>query len=655
MEQENNTIQTNEIDAPTMTFAELGLDEQMLRAVEAKGFESPSPIQRLTIPALLGEGTDLIAQAQTGTGKTAAFGLPLLQLLTPKAGRVQAIILVPTRELALQVTEELISFNHEKRVSVTAIYGGASIGEQLRRLSRGVDIVVGTPGRVLDHIGRGSLDLSSISYMVLDEADEMLNMGFIEDIEAIMAAMNEERRVLLFSATMPERIVRLSQSYMREPQMLRVEAQQLTTDLTDQIYFEVRESDKFDALTRIIDVQAEFYGIVFCRTKVAVDEIANRLQERGYDAEGLHGDVSQAQREKILRKFKARQTNILVATDVAARGIDIVNLTHVINYSLPQDSESYVHRIGRTGRAGNAGTAITFLSPSEFRQFGYLKRDIKVDIKREELPSPQDIVAMKRKRIKDEMAEVVESDSYVTYTDMAIELMGDYTPEVAMAALLRMAFKNELDEKQYPEIRSFAVDRRGTVRLFLSIGCKDGFDGRKLVGLLKRECDLRDKHISDVKVADCYSFVTVPFTDAEEVVRRLNKLRKGKRPVAEITEGARSEKAQKPRRERSAREERAVREVRSTREEHTPAERAAAEAFAAEREQAVREQTERPKRNSAPRPLRTTERGNDTFDWSYFERGGNSWGTERHGSRGKGAKPSRGAKATKGGKKGGRR
>lgn len=592
---------------PNLTFADLGLDEQMLRAVEAKGFESPSPIQRLTIPALLGEGADLIAQAQTGTGKTAAFGLPLLQLLQPKAGRVQAIILVPTRELALQVTEELISFNHEKRVSVTAIYGGASIGEQLRRLSRGVDIVVGTPGRVLDHIGRGSLDLSAISYMVLDEADEMLNMGFIEDIEAIMAAMNGQRRVLLFSATMPERIVRLSQSYMRDPQMLRVEAQQLTADLTDQIYFEVRESDKFDALTRIIDVEAEFYGIVFCRTKVAVDEISNRLQERGYDAEGLHGDVSQAQREKILRKFKARQANILVATDVAARGIDIVNLSHVINYSLPQDSESYVHRIGRTGRAGNAGTAITFLSPSEFRQFGYLKRDIKVDIKREELPSPQDIVAMKRKRIKDEMAEVVESDSYVTYTDMAIELMGDYTPEVAMAALLRMAFKNELDEKQYPEIRSFAVDRRGTVRLFLSIGRKDGFDGRKLVGLLKRECDLRDKHISDVKVSDCYSFVTVPFTDAEEVVRRLNKLRKGKRPVAEITEAA-------------------------------------------------REQSERPKRKPALRPQSTTtERSNDTFDWSYFERGGNSWGAERHGGRAKGSKPQRGAKSAKGGKKGSRR
>ncbi len=595
----------------TETFSSLGLDEQMLRAVESKGFETPSPIQKLTIPVLLSGSNDIIAQAQTGTGKTAAFGLPLLQLLQPKAGYVQAIILVPTRELALQVCEELLSLNHEKRLSITAIYGGASISEQLRRLSRGVDIVVGTPGRVLDHIGRGSLDLSRIGYMVLDEADEMLNMGFIEDIEQIMSAMCPERRVLLFSATIPERIVRLSQSYMHDTEVLKVPSQQITADLTDQIYFEVRESDKFDALTRIIDIQPEFYGIVFCRTKVAVDEIAQRLQGRGYAAEGLHGDVSQAQREKILRRFRQKQVNILVATDVAARGIDIVNLTHVINYSLPQDSESYVHRIGRTGRAGNQGTAITFLSNSEFRQFGYLKRDIKAEIKREKLPSPQDIVATKRKRIKDELAEVVESEGYLTYTDMAAELLADYAPETAMAALLRMAFKNELDEKQYPEIRSFSVDRKGTARLFLSIGRRDGFDGRKLVGLLKRECGLTEQKINDLKLTECYSFVSVPFADAEEVVRRLNALRKGGRPVAEISGEKGTDRGRAPEKRRR---------------ERPSAERAATEAFA--------------ERKTAKRSDRRTaaSRDNATFDWSFFERGGNSWGADRHGKQGKGGK-----------------
>lgn len=437
----------------------------MLAAVEAKGFERPTPIQKLTIPILLDGRNDIIAQSQTGTGKTAAYGLPILQELVRGAGSVQAIVLVPTRELALQVTEELVSYNREKRLSIAAIYGGASMSEQLRRLAKGADIVVGTPGRVLDHIRRGTLDLSGIRYLVLDEADEMLNMGFIEDVEEIMSHTPGERRVLLFSATMPQRIVNLSRTYMRDVEMLRVESARLTADLTDQIYFEVREADKFDALTRIIDITPEFYGIVFSRTKVGTDELVNRLLERGYAAEGLHGDVSQAQREKVLRKFRNRQVNILVATDVAARGIDINNLSHVINYSLPQDSESYVHRIGRTGRAGNQGTAITFISSSEMRQFGFLRRDIKADIRRQDLPTPQDIVAVKRQRIKEELREIVEGDNYADYGDMAEELLAAYTPEVALAALLRLAFRSELDESNYPEIRSFSVDRRGTARL----------------------------------------------------------------------------------------------------------------------------------------------------------------------------------------------
>ncbi len=336
-------------------FSALGLSEEMLAAVQAKGFETPTSIQRLTIPRLLSGENDIIAQSQTGTGKTAAFGLPILQQIEPSKEGVQSIILVPTRELAVQAAEELLSYNRERRLSITAIYGGAAMSEQLRRLSRGVDIVVGTPGRVLDHIHRGTLKLDKVRFLVLDEADEMLNMGFVEDVEEIMGHTGEDRRVLLFSATMPERIIRLSEAYMRNTEVLRVESQHLTADLTNQIYFEVREADKFDAMTRIIDIEPDFYGIVFCRTKIGVDEVATRLVAQGYSAEGLHGDVSQAQREKILRKFRDKAVNILVATDVAARGIDVSNLSHVINYSLPQDSESYVHRIGRTGRAGNQG------------------------------------------------------------------------------------------------------------------------------------------------------------------------------------------------------------------------------------------------------------------------------------------------------------
>ena len=353
----------------TDDFSALGLSEQMLAAVRAKGFETPTAIQKLTIPHLLTKPNDIIAQSQTGTGKTAAYGLPILQTLEPARGPIQAIILVPTRELALQAAEELLSYNREKRLSITAIYGGAAMSEQLRRLAKGIDIVVGTPGRVLDHIRRGTMKLENVRYLVLDEADEMLNMGFVEDVEEIMSHTSDERRVLLFSATMPDRIAALARNYMHDPDLLKVESQHVTTDLTNQIYFEVREGDKFDALTRIIDVEPEFYGIVFSRTRTGADEIVAKLLERGYAAEVLHGDISQTQREKILGKFKKKQVNILVATDVAARGIDVSNLTHVINYSLPQDSDSYVHRIGRTGRAKRHGVAYTLVAdyPSKMR------------------------------------------------------------------------------------------------------------------------------------------------------------------------------------------------------------------------------------------------------------------------------------------------
>ena len=521
-------------------FKALGLSEDILNAISKKGFENPSPIQRLTIPRLLNTDKDIIAQAQTGTGKTAAFGMPIIQMLTSHKSIPQALVLVPTRELALQVTQELQSFNTNK-LSIAPIYGGASIEEQLRRLKKGIDIVVGTPGRILDHIRRKTLNLSQISYLILDEADEMLNMGFIEDIEAIMQEMTSPKRTLLFSATIPERIASLAKNYMHEPEMLKVESKNITTDLTNQIYFEVREGDKLDALTRIIDVESEFYGIVFSRTKVGVDDIVSKLIERGYAAEGLHGDISQAQREKILCKFKKKQVNILIATDVAARGIDINNLSHVINYSLPQDSDSYVHRIGRTGRAGNHGTAITFISPSELRQFGFLKRNIKADIKLEQLPTPADVIATKRNKIKEDLYGIVESENYRECESMADELLEIYPPEVALSALLRLAFKNELSENSYPEIRSINVDRKGATRIFIAIGARDGFDPRKIVKLIKKECGLSDHDIDDVKVMEDFSFTTVPFDKANKVVKALNRLSNG-RPIAEIAKDKSSSK-----------------------------------------------------------------------------------------------------------------
>ncbi len=521
-------------------FKELGLSEDILSALAKKGFERPSAIQRLTIPHLLTNQRDIIAQAQTGTGKTAAFGLPIVQLVTERRVQPQALVLVPTRELALQVTQELQSFNTNE-LSIMPIYGGASMTEQLRRLKRGIDIVVGTPGRILDHLRRRTLDLSQIRFMVLDEADEMLNMGFIDDIEQIMSEMTSpDRRVLLFSATMPTRIASLARNYMNDPELLKVESQNVTADLTTQIYFEVREGDKFDALTRIIDVESDFYGIVFSRTKVGVDDIVNKLVAGGYSAEGLHGDVSQAQREKILDKFKRKVTNIMVATDVAARGIDVNNLTHVINYSLPQDSESYVHRIGRTGRAGNEGTAITFISPSEMRQFGYMKRNIKADIKLEKLPSPADIVAMKRNKIKEDLYSIVESENYTECEAMAREILESYEPAVALSALLRLAFKNELSESNYPEIRSINVDRKGKACIFIALGARDGYDTRSFVKFLKQECGLTDHDIDSVKVMEDFSSANVPFDQANRVVKALNEMSEG-RPIAQIAKERKSD------------------------------------------------------------------------------------------------------------------
>ena len=603
-------------------FSTLGLSDEMLAAVHAKGFESPTSIQRLTIPRLLSGENDIIAQSQTGTGKTAAFGLPILQQIEHSTEGVQSIILVPTRELAVQAAEELLSYNRERRLSITAIYGGAAMSEQLRRLSRGVDIVVGTPGRVLDHIRRGSLKLDKVRFLVLDEADEMLNMGFVEDVEEIMSHTGEERRVLLFSATMPERIIRLSEAYMRNTEVLRVESQHLMTDLTNQIYFEVREADKFDAMTRIIDIEPDFYGIVFCRTKIGVDEVATRLVAQGYSAEGLHGDVSQVQREKILRKFRDKAVNILVATDVAARGIDVSNLSHVINYSLPQDSESYVHRIGRTGRAGRQGTAITFISNAELRRFNWMMRDIKADIKRETLPSPQDIVAMKRAKIKDDLQEIVESEAYGDYADIAAELLETYAPDVALGALLRLAFRSELDQSNYPEIRSFSVDRKGKTRLFLTLGSRDGYTGRKLVDMLKRKCGLRDKNIDDVRVFENYSLVSVPFSDAESVVSRLN-ASGGRRRIARIDRedaagGAKQgqgDAVEAPRPERRSRRrdadaapqaDAAERPVKRSRKADAPAEESRPETRS--RKKAANDW-------SAP-----PTGGNEAFDWEAFQR-----------------------------------
>ena len=436
-------------------FKEFGFSVELLHAIKLKGFEEPTEIQKKVIPLILENKIDIIGQAQTGTGKTAAFALPIIEQLQTKAGHLQALVIVPTRELAIQVSEEFNSLRGEKNIHVAPIYGGQSYDTQFRHLKKGVDVIIGTPGRVLDHLNRKSFTIDKISFAVLDEADEMLNMGFIDDMEDILSRTPAERRTLLFSATMPERIMTLAKKYMGKREIIRTKKSGQTTELTDQIYYEVKESDKLDALCRIIDTTQEFFGLIFCRTKNDVDFVSSKLSDRDYDVEGLHGDITQNIREKILNKFRNKKINILVATDVAARGLDIEELTHVINYALPQDAESYLHRIGRTGRAGKEGTAITFITPEEHRKLMYIKNFTQTDIRKQRIPNVKDVISFKREKIVEELKGLVEMVVPETYMQIAKDLLDDNDSEKIIAALIKNSYQNELEEKNYAEIRDY--------------------------------------------------------------------------------------------------------------------------------------------------------------------------------------------------------
>jgi len=520
-------------------FAALGLSKSTLEALQKKGFEEPSPIQAQVIPELLQGNMDIIGQAQTGTGKTAAFSLPIIEKIQAK-GEVQALILAPTRELAIQVSEEIHSFVGAKGLQVVPIYGGQSMVEQLRRLKNGVDIVVGTPGRVMDHIERKSLKLEKIQYVVLDEADEMLNMGFLEDVETILSKITQKKRMLLFSATMPNALMKIADKHMGEKKVVAVKANQLTTQLTHQIYFEVREPDKLEALCRIVDVEDDFYGVVFCRTKVDVDTVTRALGDRGYAADGLHGDISQDMRERILNNFRKQKINILVATDVAARGIDIQNLTHVINYALPQNPESYVHRIGRTGRAGKQGTAITFITPSEYRKLSFIQKITKTEIKKQKLPGVQQIIDKKWTKIQQNLGDILQAGTSDEYLKLADSLLIDQQPKQVLAAILKYAFQSELDEKHYrniqetKEARDGAVDTKGTARLFVAQGKNEGLTPSRLVELIKKVAKTKEHKIQNIDIMDKCSFITVPFSEAEFILRAFKKHGGGKRSMIEV-------------------------------------------------------------------------------------------------------------------------
>lgn len=422
------------------TFYELGLSNKVVQATVEMGFEETTPIQQQTIPLVMAD-RDIIGQAQTGTGKTAAFAIPLVEKIEIETGLVKGLVVTPTRELAMQVAEEINKIGHFKGVRALPIYGGQDINRQIRALKNKPQVIVGTPGRLMDHMRRKTIKLQQVSMIVLDEADEMLSMGFLEDIEAILREVPEERQTLFFSATMPNTIRDLTRRFMKNPELISIRAKEVTVPNTEQHYIEIHEKQKFDVLCRLLDIQSPELAIVFGRTKRRVDELFEALNKRGYSAEGIHGDLTQAKRDSVMRHFKEGTTEILVATDVAARGLDISGVTHVYNFDIPQDPEGYVHRIGRTGRAGNTGLATTFVTPRELGQLKLIEQITKKKMIRKSIPTVNEVVIGQQRLTIEKLMQVVEEGDILQYKELAEELLEDTDSVTLLSAALKMLTK----------------------------------------------------------------------------------------------------------------------------------------------------------------------------------------------------------------------
>lgn len=425
-------------------FSELNISASTLKSVKRMGFEEATPIQEGTIKFGM-EGRDIIGQAQTGTGKTAAFGIPLIEKIDPKNTNIQGLIIAPTRELAIQVSEEIYRIGQDKRVKILSVYGGQEIGRQIRALKNNPHVIVGTPGRILDHINRRTLKLENVQTLILDEADEMLNMGFIEDINTIMESCPAERQTLLFSATMPKPIQKIAEKFMKNPEIVKIQSKEMTVENIEQFYVKSHEREKFDILSRVINVHQPELAIIFGRTKRRVDELAHALSIRGYIAEGIHGDLSQSKRMSVLKQFKENKIDILVATDVAARGLDITGVTHVYNYDIPQDPESYVHRIGRTGRAGKSGVAVTFVTPREMGYLRIVEETTKKRMSPLRPPSSDEALVGQQRLAVESLGEMVDKNNIGDYRAFATELLEKYEAIDVVAAALKSMTREPSD------------------------------------------------------------------------------------------------------------------------------------------------------------------------------------------------------------------
>jgi ATP-dependent RNA helicase DeaD len=555
-----------------LKFEELSLSEEIKNAVADMGFVEASPIQSEAIPYVL-EGRDVIGQAQTGTGKTAAFGIPIIEMVDSENKEPQAIILCPTRELALQVSEEFKKISkYKKGIHTVAIYGGESIDRQIKAIRRGVQIIIGTPGRVIDHLTRGTLKLANIEMVVLDEADEMLDMGFREDIEAILEKVPEERQTIFFSATMSKPIMELTKRYQQNPHVIKISKNELTVSTIEQFYYDVKNNYKVEAMCRLIDMYNLKLMLVFCNTKKRVDEVVEELQIKGYSAEGLHGDMRQMQRNSVMTKFRAGLVNILVATDVAARGIDVENVEAVFNLDLPQDSEYYVHRIGRTGRAGKEGKSFTFVSGRESSQLREIQFQTKGKMTKGTIPTSKDVFKFKLDKFKDRINEVLTTELPEEFDSLIDEMVSEGVGLKDIAkGLLKMHLgvpaseKEELkfnassedrgrsrerdrdrgfdrdrgDRSERGERRERSRDSDGTsskmVRLFINLGKNQKIRPGDIVGAIAGEAGLNGKQIGQIDIFDKHSFVEVPKDKVEQVLEvMVNNQIKGKRVNIEI-------------------------------------------------------------------------------------------------------------------------
>ncbi len=551
--EEEKAVETENIN----TFNQFGLNDELIKAINDVGYETPSPIQLKTIPLLL-EGRDIVGQAQTGTGKTAAFALPGLQKIDVKSSKVQVLVLTPTRELAIQVAEAFHTYaRHLGRVRVLPVYGGQSISQQIKHMRSGVQVIVGTPGRVMDHMRRETLDLADLKMVVLDEADEMLRMGFIDDVEWILGHTSEQRQTALFSATMPRQIRRIAEKYLKNAVNVQIEQKTMTVPAVKQFYVNVSEGQKADALTRILEADSSTGEavLIFHRTKIGAADLTVKLQARGYAAEAMHGDMNQNQRESVIKRLKNGQVEIVVATDVAARGLDVEQIASVINYDMPSDTESYVHRIGRTGRAGREGKAILFVTPRQQR----MKRDIenytKQRIEPLKLPTQADVAARRVQLLKERITDTLTKQNLDLYLSLVEELAEECNcevAEIAAAAAYLAGGDKPLEIKLEPAPEQLTQTGEGMVRLFIDIGRGSGISVGDIVGAIANEANVPGKAIGAIDVYDRFTLVDVLADYAHQVLQQMSdtRIRSQKaniRPAdsGEISEGKSANKSER--------------------------------------------------------------------------------------------------------------